>query len=372
MRIFYAADHEPFPGNKLWHNNLYLPLVDLGHEVIPFDYDLTPHVLHADLRNSEHQAFIEQHRPQLEQALLQQIEAAHREQPIDLFFSYFYSALCRPDVIRAIKDLGIVTVNWFCNASYQFYLIEELAPAYDFSLVPEKFRLDDYRRVGANPIYCQEAANPNIYKPYNLPHQWEVTFVGQMYGTRPHYIKTLLDAGVDTYVWGPGWQAAMQPRPRWRQLAKQLKNRLAQKPDSPTIPLERCGPALSDEELIQMYSRSKISLGFSTVADISSPHSRIKQVRLRDFEATMSGAFYMVEYFEELAEFFEPDKEIVFFNDAEELIEKARFYLKHETERERIRQAGLHRARTEHTWHNRFNMVFEHIGLQSYRTTARS
>ena len=65
----------------------------------------------------------------------------------------------------------------------------------------------------------------------------------------------------------------------------------------------------------------------------------IKQVRLRDFEAPMSGAFYLVERCDELAEFFEPDEEIVFFEDADELAEKAKYYLSHHAERERIRQA---------------------------------
>ncbi|HEY4721560.1 MAG TPA: glycosyltransferase, partial [Anaerolineae bacterium] len=130
------------------------------------------------------------------------------------------------------------------------------------------------------------------------------------------------------------------------------------------FPLERCGPPLSDEELIKMYSRSRISLGFSSVAEQPVPgQPPIKQVRLRDFEAPMSGAFYMVEAYDELQEFFEPDKEIVFFTSAEELIDKTRYYLAHDAERERIRQAGMQRARIEHSWHERFRMVFREIGL---------
>jgi spore maturation protein CgeB len=41
--------------------------------------------------------------------------------------------------------------------------------------------------------------------------------------------------------------------------------------------------------------------------------------RLGDFKAMMSGAFYLVEALDELAEFFEPGKEIAFFRDWEEL-----------------------------------------------------
>ena len=44
MRIFYAANRTTNSNFKmqsnLWRDNLYSSLVDLGHEVIEFDYDL--------------------------------------------------------------------------------------------------------------------------------------------------------------------------------------------------------------------------------------------------------------------------------------------------------------------------------------------
>ena len=43
MRIFYAAGSRPHGAlaeSKVWYYNLYLPLCDLGHDVVPLDYDL--------------------------------------------------------------------------------------------------------------------------------------------------------------------------------------------------------------------------------------------------------------------------------------------------------------------------------------------
>lgn len=384
MRIFYAADHEPWPGNNLWHNNLYLPLVDVGHEIIGFDYDLTLHFLNADPSDPNKKAFIEEYQPKLEQALLQQIRDAHRKQPVDVFFSYFYSAFCRPEVIGEIRALGICTINWYCNASYQFHLVKEIAPAYDYCFVPEKFRLDDYRQAGAHPIYCQEAANPNIYRPYPLPQEFDVTFVGRKYGDRPEYIRYLLDRGIQVRVWGLGWQR--QPQigvrrfgdltPRLKKLAtaegcksavRKLRRMLTPSPTEgvSVVPTEICGPPLNDEDLIKMYSRSRISLGFSSCGETYRTDERILQVRLRDFEVPMSGAFYMVEYMQELEEFYEIGKELVCYHDKKDLAEKARYYLVHDGERERIRQAGYRRAISEHTWQKRFEHVFGEIGLNS-------
>ena len=386
LRIFYAVDSTPnaiaLQNSRLWYYNLFLPLVDLGYDVIPFDYDLGPHFQHADPHQQKNRSFIEKKRPKLGEALLEQIRAAHRLKPIDLFFSYFYSAFVRPEVIREIRSMGIVTVNWYCNASYQFHLVAEIAPAYDYCLVPEKFRLEDYHHIGANPIYCQEAANPNIYKPYPLPREYDVTFVGQKYGDRPAHIRYLLDNGIDVRVWGPGWQTTLLPSPQKlagklrrlrsldnsREAARLLVKHLVSRWSGQTSPLIRlppqiCGGVLSDDELIKMYSRSKISLGFSTVGPTGLSNTPIKQVRLRDFEAPMSGAFYMVEYMEELEEFFEIGKEIVCYHDEVDLVDKIKYYLAHGEERDGIRHAGYQRAVRDHSWHKRFETVFRKMGL---------
>ena len=49
MRIFYAAASRcinAHPDSRLWEVNLYHPLVDLGHEVVKFDYDFIEYYKH--------------------------------------------------------------------------------------------------------------------------------------------------------------------------------------------------------------------------------------------------------------------------------------------------------------------------------------
>jgi spore maturation protein CgeB len=119
---------------------------------------------------------------------------------------------------------------------------------------------------------------------------------------------------------------------------------------------------LSDDELVKMYSRSHISLGFSEVQHRQTGEIK-RHVRLRDFEAPMSGALYFTGYQEELAEYYEIGEEIVCYDTKEELLGKVRYYLSHESEAERMREAGLRRARRDHTWEDRFRQLFEAIGL---------
>lgn len=365
MRIFYASDTTPnvLLRSTLWRDNLYQPLVDLGHDVVEFDYDLSETFRHLDTENPAHQAFIAQNRPRVTAALLRQIRAAHAIQPITLFFSYFYDACLLPDAVDEIKAMGITTVNWYCNGSYQLRLVREIAPRYDWCLVPEKFRLADYEAMGARPLYCQEAANPNFYKPYDVPQEYDAAFVGQAYGERPEYIRSLLDEGINIRVWGPGWRRHAPPSPArrtWR-----AARRLLGRPSQPLTPLPAriLGDPLSDEALVQMYSRARINLGFSACGETHRQETRIVQVRLRDFEVPMSGGFYLVEYMEELEEFYEIGREIACYDGPRDLAEKIRYFLAHEDEREAIRQAGRARCLRDHTWHKRFQAAFAQMGL---------
>lgn len=385
MRIFYAAGDSPnsaIPESQIWRDNLFGALVDLGHDVVEFDFDLAPLIAAADLTSPVNAEFIDRERPAAVDALLTQVLAAHAEGPLDLFFSYFSSSCTTADAIRAISGMGVPTMNWYCNGSYQLHLVAEIAPAYNWCLVPEKFRMDNYRALGASPIYCQEAANPRLYHPYNFAREFDVAFVGARYADRPVFIESLLDAGIDAHAWGPGWCDPQHTRlieaPRdfvrvlgdrnlWRPAASRVYRGLVGYPlgvEAPLrLPKSAVGAPLSDMEMVKMYSRSRISLGFSAVAGVLEDGQRITQVRLRDFEAPMSGAFYMIERSDEIAEFFEVGKEVVCYDDADDLTDKCRYYLTHEAEREAIRKAGHERAMRDHTWQRRLHEAFEEAGL---------
>ena len=393
MRIFYAAGSSPNAHfdihSNVWRNNLYLPLIDAGHDVVEFDYDLNETIQKAD--KSRNAQFISKNKPKVTKELLRQIKRAHEDRPIDLFFSYFYDACVLPEGIETIRSMGIKAVNWYCNGSYQFHLVEEISPHYDWCLVPEKFRLQDYKAIGAQPIYCQEAANQEIYKPYQVPVEFDVTFVGQAYGDRPEYIQCLLDNNIDVRVWGYGWDTFSQNYQSQvahpvKRLARTVREFLSNTDAEDvfrrllnlqlltsarntvsemvliTLPDEIIGGVLSDLDMIQMYSRSKINLGFSS-CNTDDAAERILQIRLRDFEVPMSGGFYLVEYMEELEEFFEIGKEIVCYTDREDLVEQVKYYLRHDSEREKIRRAGHERCLRDHTWQKRFEMAFEQMGM---------
>lgn len=373
MRVFYAAhDHS-------WENsNLLAGLRQAGAEVVAydpghsFDEALSPVWASGD-------------RELASERLVAAVERAHADRPIDLFFSYLFNQLVHPLAIRRIRDLGIVTVNYWCNNLLQFHLVDEIAAAFDYCAVAERSALTLYRAIGATPVQMQLAANPERYRPHDVPREFDVTFVGQRYGDRAEFVVYLLRHGVRVRVWGPGWTrdwtygerparvpltyALRHPRSTALRVVRRARDAIVQIRDIPPWDALRLravsGPSLPTDEMIGMFSRSRISLGFSAVGDVRyGDREKVRQVRLRDFEGPMCGACYLVEHSEELESYYEIGREIDCYGSREELLEKVRFYLGHVEIAEQMRVAARARAVRDHTWAKRFWDLFATIGLR--------
>jgi spore maturation protein CgeB len=116
--------------------------------------------------------------------------------------------------------------------------------------------------------------------------------------------------------------------------------------------------------MLRLYSASQVVLGFLEVYDdVDTSKSLMQHLHLREFEAPMAGALYLTNYSDELAEHYEPDREVVTFRNRYELLEKVEYYLAHPAEADRVRQAGRARALRDHTWERRFASLFRELGL---------
>jgi glycosyltransferase involved in cell wall biosynthesis len=218
-----------------------------------------------------------------------------------------------------------------------------------------------------------------------LARSYDVTFVGQRYADRAELLHHLHTHGVAVRAWGAGWQArkrldlaqlkaglALVEDERFDGLRRLVRQRLRRAVAAPTgVSADTVdtssfgGPRLLQRDLVAMFSRSRLSLGFATAGDSHRSARRLTHLRLREFEAPMSGALYMTEHQQELDEYFTPGAEVLTYTDADDLLEKARYYLAHQEQAERIRRAAFERARREHTWQHRFTELFARLGMGS-------
>ena len=87
-------------------------------------------------------------------------------------------------------------------------------------------------------------------------------------------------------------------------------------------------------------------------------------IKGRVFEVPACGGFVLTgKSNDDISEYYVPGKEIVEFNDTNDLIEKAKYYLEHEDERKAIAKAGYDRTIKDHTYQKRFADIFSKMGL---------
>jgi spore maturation protein CgeB len=371
VRIFFAV-----PRSAWVDLNLRRSLQDMGHELVRFDFPGWP--------DDADPAWQHSGKADTNQRLLEHFRTAVRKRPVDLFFGYLYSSVVYPETIDVIRQSGVPTVNFSCNNVHQFDLVRDIAPRFDVCVVPERGALADFHAVGARPLRIQLAANPRVYRPYPEPRMYDVTFVGQRYADRADFLGHLHRHGIDVRAWGAGWQPrkrldaaharaalALIEDERFDGIRRLVLSRIAPhtrtrnghpRAEVDTSPFG--GPRLLQLDLIKMFSQSRMSLGFATAGESHLADKRLTHLRLREFEAPMSGALYLTEDQPELAEYFEPGTELLTYTNQDDLLDKARYYLSHQEQSERIRHAGLQRARADHTWQHRFRELFAALGLK--------
>ena len=273
-------------------------------------------------------------RTRMNEALANRIRSWVREEPPDVIFAYLTGALATPDAVRKIREHGVPMVNLSLNDKESFagkkrggqvIGVRDICRFFDLSWTSTGDAVKKYCVEGALPLYLPEGANPEIHRPWDLEKTFDVSFVGQHYGNRPEIIRRLAEAGVRVEAFGYGWPNG----------------------------------SLSTEEMVRMYSRSRINLGFGGV----DAHRETYCLKGRDFEIPMSGGLYLTEDHPELETVYNVGREIIAYRGFDDLLAKIRRLLANPGEAETIRQAGYRRARRDHTWEMRFEKVFTLMGL---------
>ena len=398
MRIFSTVRHSIDPSfyyGGLWSASFHPALRQLGHEIVESQVDLFPASRFMNVAKDFTLPQLEI-RANITQKIIDELTRAHRKHPIDLVLSYFYNAHIDPAGIDQIKHLGIPIVNFYCNSIYQFDLVSETASKVDFSWHAERDARLLYLNVKANPIWVQMAADPKVYHPIlSSTRNSKACFAGQRYCDRDRLLAALVREKIPVDIFGSGWLAETHldhpngnsncadkhnpgsARAYLDAIGENLKASGLRTGSLRTIRqaiyaketrkvMAQLQPHLKGKagDLADVFSRYEVILNFSNVwADGRSGSRLILHVRLRDFEAPMCRSCYLTGYSDEIEEFYSVGHEIDTYRSGPELVDKVRFYLRHPLAAEKLREAGYHRAKRDHTWVQRFQQLFRLTGL---------
>ena len=315
------------------------------------------------------------------------VEAIKKCGNIDLFMTCDESSIIYPGTVREIKKLGIATCLICWDNLELPYKQKAIAPEFDVVWLTSYETRYLFEKWGCKKICFQTyAANPYTFKPNYVAPINSICFIGSPYGSRVNKINDLLNNGINCSVYSnslfqKGYNSSVGGVHHYdpidvivkatrylrfpigrKVLYSTIKNKFSKKStletESPYIIKNK---SVSDEVMMELYSNHSLSLNISELRDTYILNEPIHKIHLRAFEIPMCGGLQLASYNEELSKYFEEDKEIVFYRNLEEMIDKARFYTnpKQDAAVLRMKQAARKRAENEHTWTIRFNEIFK-------------
>lgn len=229
----------------------------------------------------------------------------------------------------------------------------------------------------------------NIYNTSSITYKHDITFLGSLYKDEYHFfeqikylpdrLKGFIDGIIEaqTHVYGLDFTSSLFDADKCEEMAQYVKiglgndyndardeifrnmirkeitvreresllkalgNRFSldlyskRKPDG--IKANFLGTADYIKEMPEIFATSKININISL-------RSILTGIPLRVIDILGAGGFCLTNYQAELSEYFENGSELVWFDNSDDLIEKAAYFLAHDSEREQIAENGREKA----------------------------
>jgi spore maturation protein CgeB len=241
-----------------------------------------------------------------------------------------------PRMLEQIRDMGCLLVHYntddLLNSQNFWRNLYRTIPLYDVHITTNIPNVSELPAMGAcSVIQSQLGYDDELCFPHELSQEdklrlgADVSFIGHWEPATEEMLQYALDQQINSRIRGHNWHKAQSSM--LRRIAKD-------------------GPIYLDE-YAKAICAAKINLG------IVSAWNR-NQTAGRTFEIPACGGFLLAPRTEEVSQFYRENEEVVFYEDRQEMVDKARFYLKHDGERKHIADAGCRRCMTSgYSWLDR-------------------
>ena len=219
------------------------------------------------------------------------------------------------------------------NPVNQSPTFRELIATVDCIFTSNSFNVQEFRAAGVSRVeYSPWAYDPEIHCPVALSdaetrlYGCDVAFIGTFRRERADFLDSIITGlpGLNMRIWG-NWRTMRRlnyrfPRSRWPQLS----------------------PLVQRTEL-WCENYSKAIQGAGIVLGLLN-HANRDLHTARSFEIPACGGFMIAERTEEHCQYFEEDREAVYFTGLEELIDKISFYRRNEITRAAVARSAYLRC----------------------------
>ncbi len=242
-------------------------------------------------------------------------------------------------LLKREHNCKVIYVSGVSPIVFSHAIERDAAPMYDLVLVNDYYHGVQWQELGAGRVECLPyvGVDPALHYPQpitDVPNEYlcDVGFVGtlmpdNLYSGRVAALESLSDFNLGI------WSVHDAPKSLQRFYR---------------------GEALG-ERMLQVLSSVKISINV---------HGDFMRYggNMRLFESAALGAFQIVDDLPGVRRWFTPGEHLVTFADAADLQDKARYYLAHDDEREKIAAAGRAHVLEHHRVEQRLESVEELLG----------
>lgn len=287
-------------------------------------------------------------RPMRSRALGEQVLLQSKILKPDLLV-VFKGFLMAPSYLRELKRQGVYLINFYPDVSMigHSVLIPKCLPLYDHIFTTKSFGIRDMKnRVQIKSIeYLPHGFDPDLEYPHRISHEIknnlgsDVSFIGTWSTKKATYLECVAKSlpDIQLRIWGAQWEKAQSPL---------LKSKIV-------------GHEVFGDFYSMAIQCSKISIAI--LSEIRPGASSGDLTTSRTFEIPAIGGFMLHERTDELLKYYKEGKEVACFSSPSELAEKCNYYLNHEQERNKMKEAGTQRCLKENSIVVRAEKIIEHF-----------
>jgi hypothetical protein len=264
--------------------------------------------------------------------ILDFVTERERERHVHLVFFYADASNFTPELFAGLARLGCWSVLLGLDDRSTFSRhrhdggaiagVEWIAPHADLYWTTWRAGTLLHHTIGSRAWMGGYGGDPRYFHPVDPAEEYDVLFLGQSYGVRREFVSTLRRLGIRVECRGWGWEG------------------------STFLPFE---------ETVRLFSRAKVVLGMSNVANFDD----VAIMKGRDFEIPMCGACYVTQYCEEIGDFFHLGRDIACYANVRECAEILHSLLRDPARRAAFRQSALTQSIQCNTWDHRLTEMFE-------------
>jgi glycosyltransferase involved in cell wall biosynthesis len=266
----------------------------------------------------------------------------------DVLFIY-KGAFVYPATLRNAKAAGCYLALFYPDVSLLAHgsNIPESIPIYDIIFTTKTFGIRDLHDQFNfnNAHFIPHGFDPDIHRKLEIGQEeheefdCDVSFIGTYSPKKEATLNYLKEnfPNIKLKIWGDQWNRSTS-----RAIAGDIKNK----------------PVLGDLYATAIQC-STINLGI--LSEQVNGASAGDLITSRTFHIPACGGFMLHERNEESILYYQENKEVVYFSNEEEMVQKIHYYLGREQERQMISEAGYERAISEHSLVNRAFLIMQKL-----------